>query len=211
MKLQSVLLVMIKSFKILLTIYNYLIMIEELIKTNCIKIGKWTLKNGETSKYYYDIKNIISNPSLLRDIGDKIYSITKKYELIDFDYREDNTSNMFGNVIDVYMDSICKEFPEYLVNIDFVIQEMSKIGLELTLPDYMDKKYSTIFKKECLVQAQDGRGGFENILQVLQGLDKKSPDSTIIKKFYSRLPEMFKNKDLQLLSGLNNYLIFRKK
>ena len=107
------------------------------------------------------------------------------------------------------MDSIGKEFPEYLVNIDFVIQEMSKIGLELTLPDYMDKKYSTIFKKECLVS--DGRGGFENILPVLQGLDKKSPDLTIINQFYSRLPEMFKNKDLQLLSGLNNYLIFRKK
>jgi hypothetical protein len=180
------------------------------LKENLNKGGYFIATFYDGMKLYELLKDK-ENIKYENGIGDKIYSITKKYELIDFDYREDNTSNMFGNVIDVYMDSIGKEFPEYLVNIEFVIQEMSKIGLELTSPDYMDKKYSTIFKKECLVQAQDGRGGFENILQVLQGLDKKSPDSTIIKKFYSRLPEMFKNKDLQLLSGLNNYLIFRKK
>ena len=46
-------------------------MIEELIDTNCIKIGKWKLKNGEISKYYFDMKNIISNPILLKKIGDK--------------------------------------------------------------------------------------------------------------------------------------------
>ena len=28
-------------------------MIKELIDSNCIKIGKWKLKNGETSKYYF--------------------------------------------------------------------------------------------------------------------------------------------------------------
>ena len=43
-------------------------MIEELIKSNCINLGNWKLKNGENSKYYFDIKNVISNPSLLRKI-----------------------------------------------------------------------------------------------------------------------------------------------
>ena len=57
-------------------------MIKELINTNCIKIGKWTLKNGETSKYYYDIKNIISNPNLLKKIGDKIYSMLNDFDII---------------------------------------------------------------------------------------------------------------------------------
>ena len=57
-------------------------MIKELINTNCIKIGKWTLKNGETSKYYYDIKNIISNPNLLKKIGDKIYSMLGEFDII---------------------------------------------------------------------------------------------------------------------------------
>ena len=47
-------------------------MIDELVNSNCIKLGKWKLKNGETSKYYYDIKNIISNPSLIKQVRDKL-------------------------------------------------------------------------------------------------------------------------------------------
>ena len=57
-------------------------MIEELINTKCIKIGKWTLKNGESSKYYYDIKNIISNPNLLKKIGDNIYKMLDDFDII---------------------------------------------------------------------------------------------------------------------------------
>ena len=57
-------------------------MIENLIKSNCIKIGNFKLKNGENSKYYFDIKNIISNPSLLRWIGDELYNILGKFDII---------------------------------------------------------------------------------------------------------------------------------
>ena len=46
---------------------------EELINSNCIKIGNFQLKNGDTSKYYFDMKNIISHPELLTQIGDLIY------------------------------------------------------------------------------------------------------------------------------------------
>lgn len=48
--------------------------IKELIDNNCIKEGNFTLKNGELSKYYFDIKNIISYPQLLKKIGDEIYT-----------------------------------------------------------------------------------------------------------------------------------------
>ena len=157
----------------------------------------------------YELLKDKENIEYINSIGEKVYSIIKKYKIVDFNYREENTSNMFGNTIDVFMDSIGQEISEYLVNIDFVIQEMSKIGLELKTPEDMNRKYLTIFKKECLIS--DGRGGFENILQVLEKLDKKSFDKNIINKFYPRLPEMFKNKELRLLSGLNNYLIFQKK
>ena len=34
-------------------------MIKELIEADCIKIGNFKLKNGEVSKYYYDMKNLI--------------------------------------------------------------------------------------------------------------------------------------------------------
>ena len=57
-------------------------MIEELIKSNCIKLGNFKLKNGENSKYYFDIKNIISNPSLLRKIGDELYKLLGEFDIV---------------------------------------------------------------------------------------------------------------------------------
>lgn len=57
-------------------------MIDELFKTNCIKIGNWKLKSGEISKYYFDIKNIISNPSLLKKIGDELYHLFDDFDII---------------------------------------------------------------------------------------------------------------------------------
>jgi uridine monophosphate synthetase len=57
-------------------------MIGELIDLNCIKVGNFRLKNGEISKYYYDIKNIISNPALLRKIGDALYEKLEDFDII---------------------------------------------------------------------------------------------------------------------------------
>lgn len=33
--------------------------INDLLKTDCVKFGKFTLKSGEISKYYFDMKFII--------------------------------------------------------------------------------------------------------------------------------------------------------
>ena len=49
--------------------------ISNLINSNCIKEGNFKLKNGNYSKYYYDMKNLVSHPKLLSQIGDEIYSI----------------------------------------------------------------------------------------------------------------------------------------
>jgi len=57
-------------------------MIDKLITSGCIKIGKWKLKNGEISKYYFDMKNIISNPILLKNIGDKLYNLLDDFDII---------------------------------------------------------------------------------------------------------------------------------
>lgn len=57
-------------------------MIDELIDSNCIKVGNWKLKNGDISKYYYDIKNIISNPSLLKQVGDTLYNLLDDFDII---------------------------------------------------------------------------------------------------------------------------------
>ena len=44
--------------------------IDDLINANCIKEGNFKLKNGEYSKYYFDMKNLVSHPKLLSKIGD---------------------------------------------------------------------------------------------------------------------------------------------
>lgn len=57
-------------------------MIEDLIKANCIKIGSFKLKNGNISKYYYDMKNLISHPQLLKKIGDELYNMLDDFDII---------------------------------------------------------------------------------------------------------------------------------
>lgn len=56
--------------------------IKELIESNCIKIGNFTLKNGDISKYYYDMKNLISNPVLLKKVGDELYNMLDDFDII---------------------------------------------------------------------------------------------------------------------------------
>lgn len=48
-------------------------MIEELINNGCIKYGSFKLKSNEISKYYFDMKSIVSYPSLLKKIGDEMF------------------------------------------------------------------------------------------------------------------------------------------
>ena len=58
------------------------LIIKELIDNECIKIGSFTLKNGEISKYYFDMKNLISNPILLKKIGDELYKTLNDFDII---------------------------------------------------------------------------------------------------------------------------------
>ena len=57
-------------------------MIEELFQTNCIKIGNYKLKNGDYSKYYFNMKNLISYPQLLKRIGDDLYKKLPEFDII---------------------------------------------------------------------------------------------------------------------------------
>lgn len=52
--------------------------IKGMFDSNCIKTGEFLLKSGELSKYYFDLKNLVSFPNLLKMIGDEIYKIIKK-------------------------------------------------------------------------------------------------------------------------------------
>ena len=58
-------------------------MLDELIENNCIKYGSFQLKSNEISKYYFDMKSIVSYPALLKKIGDEIYEkIDKECDLL---------------------------------------------------------------------------------------------------------------------------------
>ena len=58
-------------------------MLDELIENNCIKYGSFKLKSNEISKYYFDMKSIVSYPALLKKIGDEIYQkIDKECDLL---------------------------------------------------------------------------------------------------------------------------------
>ena len=50
-------------------------MINELLDTECIKYGSFLLKSGELSKYYFDMKMLVSYPKLLKKIGDEMYNL----------------------------------------------------------------------------------------------------------------------------------------
>ena len=57
-------------------------LILELYKNDCIKVGSFTLKNGDRSNIYIDLKNIISYPTIVNYIESEIF---KKIKNIKFD------------------------------------------------------------------------------------------------------------------------------
>ena len=48
----------------------------------CIKKGEFKLKNGEISQYYFDIKNIISQPWLVRYVGAQLFNMLEDFDII---------------------------------------------------------------------------------------------------------------------------------
>lgn len=57
-------------------------LIQELIKQECIRIGDFTLKSGVKSKYYFNMKQLIAAPSLIKVIGDRLYSQLGDFDII---------------------------------------------------------------------------------------------------------------------------------
>ena len=144
---------------------------------------------------------------MMDEFNNKVYSITKKYELEDFNYSKDNIEKLFGQKIDVYMNSIGQTITEYLVNFELFIEIMKEYDLVLSKPD-MKKDFKGFFDNSDLSYS-DGIGGFEKIIDNLESLYSKDLS---LKQYF---PEAFgllkeKNKLLRDLSSLNNWFIFQK-
>tara|TARA_B100000900_G_C20600692_1_gene725457 strand:+ start:2562 stop:6413 length:3852 start_codon:yes stop_codon:yes gene_type:complete len=191
-------------FKDELTLRTYIQNISENIKKGGYFIG--TCYDG--MKVFQLLEELENNHlEMLDEYDNKIYSITKKYDIDDFTYNKDNIQKLFGQQIDVYMNSIGQTIPEYLVNFQLLIEMMKEYDLILVKPE-VKKNFKGFFDNDNY-SYMDGFGGFELIIKDLENLYSKD---TSLKKYF---PEAFgllkdKNKPLRDLSGLNNWFIFQK-
>jgi len=192
-------------FKDELTLRSYIGNISENLRKGGYFIG--TCYDGmKVFKRLKDLEN--GYLEMIDDFGNRVYSIKSKYDIDDFSYKKDDIESLFGQKIDVYMNSIGDTFTEYLVNFEMFINIMKEYDLELSRPD-MKEGYKGYFDNKDLSYT-DGFGGFE---MMINELDKLYSKDLSLKQFY---PEAFgllkeKNKLLRDLSSLNNWFIFQKK
>ena len=178
------------------TFNGFLTNVEENIKDRGYFIA--TFYNG--NKLFNELKDK-EGIEYINKTGDKVYEIKKKYDMGDLEYNSEDTSNMFGNKISVYMDSIGQEIDEYLVNMDFLIESFKKRGMELVTPNTK----SNIFNKSNF--DTDGVGSFEKIINNLNDIYKSDK---LLQTNYKESIKIIKDDKLKLLSGLNVYVIFQK-
>ncbi len=186
------------------TFRGYLQNLSDNCKTHGYFIG--TCYDG--MKVFQELEKSSSGILEMNDeYGNRVYSIQKRYEIDDFTYTPDRKSELFGQKIDVYMNSIGQEITEYLVNFNMVSDIMNEYHFRLATPK-LKGKYSGIFDNTEYSYIP-GMGGFETILKHLQ--NRSSSDSDL-KNFYPEALEIFKeeNKPLIQLSSLNNWFIFEK-
>ena len=137
----------------------------------------------------------------VKDCKSPIYSIKKEYVIDDFTFNPDKPEeNMLGQKINVFMDSIGKNIDEYLVNFEYFINKMKEYGFEPYKPK-MKPKYNSVF---------DGAiGSFKEIIDKLPELSKHDSELKNV-KIYKKATEISKNKELEELSSMNNYFMFKK-
>jgi len=144
----------------------------------------------------------LSDPTteMIDEFGNLVYRIDKKYSIDDFTYNESDTSNMLGNQIDVYMDSIGQTIPEYLVNFEYFVSVMKGNGFVNMIPTGIKHPHSSLFKKSYV---SDGFGDFESIVNDLESFSG-DPDYT------RKIDPLLYNEELKTLTSLNKYFIFQK-
>ena len=141
------------------------------------------------------------------EYGKLVYSITKNYEIDSFTYSPDMIDMMFGQEIEVYMNSIGQTITEYLVNFEMFIELMKEYGFSLTNPQLKGKQSGIFDQKDFTYQP--GMGGFDQIISKLSNLSSKDPR---IKKYHSDALQILSKENglLRKLSSLNNWFVFQK-
>ena len=122
--------------------------------------------------------------------GALVYEIEKKYTIDEF-----TRDNALGQRIDVYMESIGKKVPEYLVHFGLLTDIMKRYGFEPHLPKTKNK-YENVISEPI-----------RSYSDIIDTLDLEDRD---LKRFYKESIEITKNEKLRELSSMNNYFIFKK-
>ena len=108
---------------------------------------------------------------------------------------------MYGQEIEVFMASIGQTITEYLVNFEFFIDLMKEYGFEPALPTFKKGQYNPI---------KDPIQSFDTIIGNTSEIEEK--DNKFVKKTYNTdLYKVHSSKGYSLLSGLNNWFVFKKK
>tara|TARA_B110000902_G_scaffold263025_1_gene341217 strand:- start:5910 stop:9881 length:3972 start_codon:yes stop_codon:yes gene_type:complete len=146
---------------------------------------------------------------VFKDInGNVVYKIEKKYQIDNFDYIAGDEGRMFGQVIDVYMDSIGQTIPEYLVNFEYFVKVMNDNGFKPVVPTSVNRKFSSIFKKDNFNNQNIGE--FKKIINKIPEIDKTDQDFS---GKYSPAKDMYTSysvNPMEVLSSFNNYFVFKK-
>ena len=169
------------------TMHTFLRNVAECTKVNGYFIG--TCYDGQTVFDLLKNKERDEGMTIMRD-NTKIYKITKKYDFTGFP--EDEYSLNYG--IDVYQESINKEFREYLVNFKYLERVMENYG------------FSVIGDEEAKAMGlPHGSGLFSELYDMMiSELDRNRK----MKSEYGSAPSM--TNEEKRISFLNRYFVFRK-
>ena len=173
------------------------------IRDNCKKGGYFIGTCYDGMKIFERLKS--DKPFEYKDeLGNIIYKIEKKYDIDEFTYNdEDDSSNLLGKEINVYMESIGQDINEYLVNFDYFIKKMKDYGFEPHKPR-MKFKYNRVIDSSI--------ESFETILNKLPKLNSEEDGDNLLKgKAYKNSINILENPELMELTKMNNYFIFKKK
>ena len=148
-----------------------------------------------------------------------IYSIKKMYDIDSLSTDPNDTDKIFGQKIDVFMESIGQTIPEYLVDFNFLRHYMEENGFKLISPD-VKNRYKNLFKPNNI---NNGFGDFDKVIENLNELNDSDKDlqkggqyedSMDILKNTSRNDDGTIKKlgyeKLRLLSSFNNFFVFQK-
>jgi hypothetical protein len=160
--------------------------------SECTKVGGYFIGTCYDGKRVFELlRNKMKGESMtiLRE-EQRIFQLTKQYDQTGFP--EDEQSLNYR--IEVYQESIGKEFSEYLVNFDFLTRMMENYGFTLVQTEEAQK-----------LGLPNGNGSFSELFAMMENDIRRNPKSSSNYKQAHAMSE-----DEKLISFLNMYFVFRK-